>query len=184
MSGVLSRQTGQGNCRRIGQLRNQLFFIMGINNGLRAGDLLNIKVGDVRYLKTGQAHQIIERKTGKKNILVINKGIQKALNHYFAIEGQSEDHHFLFRSRKGENTPLSIQAAHGLIKKWTQAINLKGNFGKHTLRKTWSYQQRVKFGVGFDVIAKRFNHSDPKTTMTYLGIEDKEVHNILMNEIG
>ncbi|HCY87640.1 MAG TPA: site-specific integrase, partial [Desulfobacteraceae bacterium] len=36
----------------------------------------------------------------------------------------------------------------------------------------------------FDVIAKRFNHSDPKTTMAYLGIEDEEVHRVLMNEIG
>ncbi|HCY87759.1 MAG TPA: site-specific integrase, partial [Desulfobacteraceae bacterium] len=36
----------------------------------------------------------------------------------------------------------------------------------------------------FDVIAKRFNHSDPKTTMVYLGIEDSEIHSILMNEIG
>jgi len=34
------------------------------------------------------------------------------------------------------------------------------------------------------LIAKRFNHSDPKTTMLYLGIEDKEVHRALMNEIG
>ena len=86
------------------QPRNQLFFIMGINNGLRVGDLLRVTVGDVRYLRTGEVHQLIEAKTGKKNILVINKGIQKALNYYFAIEG-GEDHQFLFRSRKGENTP-------------------------------------------------------------------------------
>jgi integrase len=79
---------------------------------------------------------------------------------------------------------ISVQAVHALIKKWTQAINLKGNYGTHTLRKTWGYQQRVKFGVGFDLIAKRYNHTDPKTTMVYLRIEDKEVHSVLMNEIG
>lgn len=72
----------------------------------------------------------------------------------------------------------------GLVKKWIRSINLKGNFGTLTLRKTWGYQQRVRYGVGFDVISKRFNHSSPKTTMVYLGIEDDEVHDILMNEIG
>ena len=36
----------------------------------------------------------------------------------------------------------------------------------------------------FDVIAKRYTHSDPKFTMLYLGIENKEVHSVLMNEIG
>jgi len=168
-----------------GHPRDHLLFVMGINNGIRVGDLLNIKVGDVRYLKPGQVHQITESKTKKKNVVVINKSVRKALDTYFSnITSQIENHHYLFRSRKGENFPLSVQAVHGLVKKWTQTINLKGNYGTHTLRKTWGYQQRTKYGVGFDVIAKRFNHSDPKTTMTYLGIEDKEVHSILMNEIG
>lgn len=168
-----------------GHPRDHLLFVMGINNGIRVGDLLNIKVGDVRYLKSGQVHQITESKTKKKNVVVINKSVRKALDTYFSNStNQIENHHYLFRSRKGENFPLSVQAVHGLVKKWTQTINLKGNYGTHTLRKTWGYQQRTKYGVGFDVIAKRFNHSDPKTTMTYLGIEDKEVHSILMNEIG
>lgn len=167
-----------------GHPRDHLLFVMGINNGIRAGDLLNIKV-DVQYLKPGQVHQITESKTKKKNVVVINKSVRKALDTYISSNtSQIENHHYLFRSRKGENAPLSVQAVHGLVKKWTQAINLKGNYGTHTLRKTWGYQQRTKYGVGFDVIAKRFNHSDPKTTMTYLGIEDKEVHSILMNEIG
>lgn len=167
-----------------GHPRDHLLFVMGINNGIRAGDLLNIKV-DVQYLKPGQVHQITESKTKKKNVVVINKSVRKALDTYISSSiSQIEKYHYLFRSRKGENAPLSVQAVHGLIKKWTQAINLKGNYGTHTLRKTWGYQQRTKYGVGFDVIAKRFNHSDPKTTMTYLGIEDKEVHSILMNEIG
>ena len=168
-----------------GHPRDLLFFMMGINNGIRAGDLLKMKVGDVRYLKPGQVHQITESKTKKKNVVVINKSVRKALDNYFSNNTHLiEDHLYLFLSRKGENAPLSVQSVHVLIKKWTQAINLKGNYGTHTLRKTWGYQQRTKYGVGFDVIAKRYNHSDPKTTMVYLGIEDKEVHNILMNEIG
>ena len=167
-----------------GKPRDLLFFTMGINNGIRAGDLLKIKVGDVRYLKSGQIHQIIESKTRKKNVVVINKSVRKVLDSYLSQGQHKEDHHFLFQSRKGENFSLSVQSAHALIKKWTRAINLKGNYGTHTLRKTWGYQQRVKYGVGFDVIAKRYNHTDPKTTMLYLGIEDKEVHSILMNEIG
>ncbi len=167
-----------------GKPRDLLLFTMGVNNGIRAGDLLNLKVGDVRYLKAGQVHQIIESKTQKKNVVVVNKFVRKTLDLYLSQGEHKDDYHFLFQSRKGENSPLSVQSAHGLIKKWTQSINLKGNYGTHTLRKTWGYHQRVKYGVGFDVIAKRYNHSDPKTTMLYLGIEDKEVHNILMNEIG
>ncbi len=164
--------------------RDLLLFTMGINNGIRAGDLLKLKVGDVRYLQIGQAHSIIESKTKRKNVLIINKLVRKALDNYFAEGKTKNDGDFLFLSRKGVNSPLTVQSVIAKMKKWTSAINLKGNYGSHSLRKTWGYQQRMKFGVGFDIIAKGYNHSDPKTTMRYLGIEDKEVHDILMNEIG
>ena len=52
------------------------------------------------------------------------------------------------------------------------------------MRKTWGYVQRTVYGVGFEILCKRFNHSSPAITMRYLGIEDKEVQNILMNEVG
>ena len=34
--------------------RDHLLFVMGVNNGLRAGDLLKLKVKDLRYLKAGE----------------------------------------------------------------------------------------------------------------------------------
>ena len=94
-----------------------------------------------------------------------------------------DDDAYLFASRKGEGH-LQSQAVSKLVKKWTGAINLKGNFGAHTLRKTWGYIQRTMHGVGFEIICKRYNHSSPAITMRYLGIQDKEVHGVLMNEIG
>jgi len=51
--------------------RDLFLWIMGINNGLRASDLLRIEVGDVRCLQPGDILQIIESKTGKQNILVV-----------------------------------------------------------------------------------------------------------------
>ena len=72
----------------------------------------------------------------------------------------------------------------GCMKAYDVQDNLEGNYGAHTLRKTWGYMQRTRYGVGFEIICKRYNHSSPAVTMRYLGIEDKEVHNTLMNEIG
>ncbi|MCP3926688.1 MAG: tyrosine-type recombinase/integrase [Desulfobacterales bacterium] len=167
-----------------GRPRDLLLFLMGINNGIRAGDLLKLRVEDVKYLKSDQVHYITESKTRKKNIVVVNKSVLKALGNYLSHGKEKADDDFLFQSQKGSNSSLSVQSVHALIKKWTNAINLKGNYGTHTLRKTWGYQQRVNFGVGFDVIAKRYNHTDPKTTMLYLGIEDSEIRNVLLNEIG
>ncbi len=162
--------------------RNHLLFILGINNGLRVGDLLKLKVKAVRNLKIGDTLNIKESKTGKDNILVVNKAVHKSLKTYLE-KVQPGNSDYLFASRKG-NKAITIQAVNNMIKKWTRAINLAGNHGAHTLRKTWGYMQRTKYGVGFEIICKRFNHSSPAVTMRYLGIQDKEVHETLMNEIG
>jgi integrase len=162
--------------------RDHLLFLMGINNGLRAGDLIKLRVMDVRYLKIGDALTIKESKTGKDNILVVNKTVLKALRN-FLEKVEPEDEDYVFASRKG-SSHLQSQAVSKLVKKWTRAINLKGNYGAHTLRKTWGYVQRTNHGVGIEIICKRFNHSNPAVTMRYLGIQDKEVHETLMNDIG
>ena len=162
--------------------RDHLLFVMGINNGLRAGDLVRLKVREVRYLKVGSTLTIKEGKTGKNNVLVINKTVYKALRNYLE-QVQPADEDWVFASRKG-NSHIQSQAVSKLVKKWTRAINLRGNYGCHTLRKTWGYQQRVAHGVGFEIICMRYSHSSPAITMRYLGIKGREVHDVLMNEIG
>ena len=165
-----------------GSPRDRLLFVMGVNNGIRTGDLLKLKVKNVKHLKAGDFITIREGKTKKDNVLVVNKTVYKALkNHLDTIQLNDDD--YLFKSRKGKK-PIQTKAVNRMIKNWTKAINLKGNYGAHTLRKTWGYIQRTKHGVGFEIICKRFNHSSPSVTMRYLGIQDKEVHDTLMNEIG
>lgn len=59
--------------------RDHLLFLMGINNGLRACDLIKVKVKDVNGLKVGDTLTIRESKTGKDNVLLVNKTVYKAL---------------------------------------------------------------------------------------------------------
>ncbi len=166
------------------QPRNLLLYTLGINNGIRPGDLLLRQFGEIRRLKVGDTFPIIESKTKKKNFVAINKSIYKTLDQYLSHHDQFEDHHYLFQSRKGENNPLTVPSLNGLVKNWTRSINLKGNYGAHTLRKTWGYIQRTKYGVSMEIIANRFGHSNPQTTWPYLGIAPQEIHDALMNEVG
>lgn len=166
-----------------GNRRDNLLFLLGINNGLRTGDLLKLRVGDVSGLKPGESIMINESKTGKQNVLVINKSVHKALVDYLE-EAMLTDDDFLFRSRKGKGA-ITVMAVNNMVKKWTSTINMKGNYGAHSLRKTWGYSMRKRYGVGFELICKRFNHQSPSVTMRYLGITDREVNDILKNnEVG
>jgi integrase len=162
--------------------RNHLLFTIGINNGLRLCDLLRLQVRDVQYLEPGESVQIIESKTGKRNVLMINTIVHKSLQKYFKTY-KPEDNAYLFASAKTGN-PLTVPSCNRLIKQWTSAINLKGRYGAHSLRKTWGYIQRVEFNTSWGIICKRFMHSHPAVTMRYLGITDKEVDDVLLHEIG
>jgi integrase len=162
--------------------RNYLLWIMGINNGLRASDLVKLKFSQVQGLKVGDAIKIIETKTGKENFLVINKLVHKALQSYIdKVELDPDD--YLFKSRK-TYSHISSHTVGKLIRSRASSINLEGQYGAHTLRKTWGYHQRANHGSSYELICKRYNHSSPAITMRYLGIEDKEVCQMLMNEIG
>jgi integrase len=162
--------------------RDRLLFVMGVNSGLRVQDLLALKVGDVRGLKLEDRVPIREKKTGKPNVLVANKEILSSLEEYLAL-AQPKDGQFLFRSRKGFNAPLTTLTVTKKVKAWTRAINLRGNYGCHSLRKTWCYHQRKQFGVSWELLAKRLNHSSPAVTRRYLGVQDEEVEEVLLNSL-
>ena len=159
--------------------RDLLLFTLGINNGLRAGDLLKLKVSQVKDSQIGDSISIVENKTGKANVLVINKPSFDALQ-IFLEHTDKEDDDYLFTGRKG-NAPITIPSLNRLIKSWTEAINLKGKYGTHTLRKTWGYIQRTEFGVPIEKITQRYLHSSPAVTMGYLGLQTQEVEDILVN---
>ena len=162
--------------------RDKLLFIMGINTGLRVQDLLALKKKDVKDVQVGERVILREKKTGKENVFIMNKEIKSALDEHLST-AKLEENHYLFKSRKGSNYPLSTYAVTKYVKRWAEAVNLKGNYGAHTLRKTWCYHQRKTFGVSWEVLAKRLNHSSPSITRRYLGIQEEEVEEILLHVI-
>ena len=116
----------------------------------------------------------------KKNLLIENLALRQQL----AIMKQHVKRpkiRIQVPARKG-NSHISSQSVGRLVRSWTTAINLKGRYGAHKLRKTWGYHQRTLHGAGYEILCKRYNHSSPAITMRYLGIEDKEVCELLMKD--
>lgn len=164
------------------QPRNRLLFIMGINTGLRVQDILVLRISDVKHVNVGDRIVIREKKTGKENVFMINKEIKEALDEYLKTI-EPKDELFLFKSRKGKNSPLTTYAVTMYVQQWCDAINLHINAGAHTLRKTFCYHQRKTHGTSWEVIAKRLNHSSPSITRRYLGVKEEEVEEILLKSI-
>jgi len=165
-----------------GNYRDKLLFVMGVNTGLRTQDILALKVKDVSSLKTGDMVTIREKKTGKENVLIINKEINDSLREFLRAMNPDQDH-YIFKSRKGSNYPLTTFAVTKYVKQWADSVNVKGNFGAHSLRKTWAFIMRTKYNVSWEVICARYRHSNPSITMRYLGIQKSEITDVLMKTV-
>jgi len=166
-----------------GKPRDKLLFVLGINNGLRCGDILKLKLGDVRHLREGGFTIVKEQKTGKKNYVYINAAVYEALREYLLEYTDRKSADWLFFSQKG-NKPLTVKAVHSMIKRWGKKAGIKSNLGTHSMRKTFGYHQRITYNTPIELITKRYKHSSPAITMAYLGIQETEVLNIMRNTIG
>jgi integrase len=159
--------------------RNQALFTIGINTNLRASDLLSIKAGQVRELKPGDSIQVKEKKTGKFRTITLNKACTGAI-HKLLQTRPYKDREPLFVGQRGS---LTVPSVVRLVKSWCRAINLKGNYGSHTLRKTWGYHQRVSFGTDIPRLMICFYHSSQRQTLDYLCVQPEEIKDVYENEL-
>ncbi|MDB4442099.1 tyrosine-type recombinase/integrase [bacterium] len=160
--------------------RDFALFTIGINTNLRASDLLRIKVGMVRGLQPNDEIEVREKKTKKNKRVTLNKACIDAIRNLL-VSRPFKDSDYLFQSQRAE--VLIVPSVVRMVKQWCRAINLKGNFGSHTLRKTWGYHQRVTFGTDLPRLMVCFNHSTQRQTLEYLCIQADEIREVYENEL-
>jgi integrase len=165
-------------------LRDLAIFTIGINTNLRASDLVQIRTQQVKYLKAGESFEIREQKTQKQKRVTLNQACVSAIQNLFLDKKFKPTGVYLFQSKKTFGMePLIVQRLHNLVKSWCRKIKLKGNYGSHTLRKTFGYHQRVTFHASIEQLMVCFNHSNQRQTLEYLCIQPEEIKKIYMNEL-
>ena len=152
-------------------------FTVGINTNLRASDLLRLRVKQVKGLKPNDEIVLNEKKTRKERRINLNKACIVAIQRLLASNEYSARDN-LFTGQRGV---LTVPTVNAKVKAWCRAINLKGNYGSHTLRKTWGYHQRVSFGTDLPTLMECFNHSTQKQTLAYLCVQPEEIRNVYEN---
>ena len=163
--------------------RDLAIFVTGINTNLRGVDLLKLKVGQVRHMQIGDEFSVKEKKTSKHKMITMNPSTFAVIQNLLKIMPKASDDDYLFQSREGTNKKLTTPYLNNLVKKWCKEINLLGNYGAHTLRKTFGYHQRTTFGVDIPTLMVMFNHSSQKQTLDYLCIQDSEIKKAYLNEL-
>ena len=160
--------------------RDLLLFVIGINTALRISDLLQLQLNQFVHAerRIKSRFWIKEQKRGKRHEIAINQSMKDALTeHIEAYPYQiKESENFLFFNPR---TMQSIKRGQAwkFITAICDEVGLRGNYGTHSLRKTWGYHARMQ-GVDLALIMYKLNHNSIAYTKRYLGITDDELQAI------
>ena len=157
--------------------RNLALFTLGINTNLRASDLIRITTGQITEIGPGESFELREKKTSKIRRITLNNGTHAVIQKWIGV-GCLRQRDPIFRSQRGGR--LTVAAVNHLVKGWCREIGLAGNYGSHTLRKTWGYHA-WRAGIDLPRLMVIFNHSSQRQTLDYLCIQAEEIKDVYMS---
>jgi len=166
----------------LGFVRDRLLFLVGIYTGFRVHELLAILFGDIwgngqpvvvitlarRQLKGGSGANAA-RVRGRT--VALHPSLRAAIQTYVSErfpDGQALAEEFVFKSRKGDNQPITIRAAWRILKTAARGLGLDERVATHSMRK--SFANAVYEGSGHNLILtqRALGHRAITTTSRYL----------------
>lgn len=181
-------------------LRNYMIFRLGINIGLRCGDLLQIRLKDIWDFNTSTIKQptiILEEKTLKKRTLYFARDLQEELTSYIFTLPYLPDTPLFPSRRKKQKQVITVKDNTGCLSRksyWKILNTIAHDLGvehlsTHTIRKTFGYSVYTKYNgtlienkySALDVVQKLLNHGSSNHTLRYIGVDNEIEQSILQN---
>lgn len=146
--------------------RNYLIFLIGINTGLIAKDIVYLKVSEVRNKSC-----LVGGQGSTKRQVALPKFLRKELNKY-AKDKDGKD--YLFKS-KIEDGPISTRAVYSFLSEAATALGIK-NVGSLTMRKTFAYHFYKK-NKDLELLRKLLGQTKLTDLLDYIEWEEGDVIN-------
>ena len=150
--------------------RDYVLFVLGITTGYRAGDLVELRVRDIKEALRRLEFTIFEgKKRNCKNIreknrkprtVEIRPKVGKILREYIK---NKKDYEYVFQSRKGVNNHIGVQAVSNILK-------------EASMRKTYAYKIYINSGRDIVAVKELLGHSSIEETKKYLGLDKERYH--------
>jgi len=175
--------------------RDRLFLLIAVTTGFRVSELLTLKFAQLtgadgqiardvtitrRLLKGGHGYRA---KAIRSRRVPLSATARTAISEYLAtLAVHPARETYVFRSRKGENLPITRGQAHHIMKTLAFATGLDATrVGCHSTRK--AYAKGLYAASGNDLIKTQriMGHSNPLTTARYLDTCEKELDELVMN---
>jgi integrase len=167
--------------------RDKALLLLGVKSGFRISELLSRRVGDV-----SQHGRLVDRVTvqrqhvknkGEGRTVLLHPEAKTALATWLltlrqlpGITAQS----FVFRSRQGENRPISAVQAWRILHETVTTNELTGKVGTHAMRKTFA--NRVYHQLNHDLVKTRraMGHKNINSTVAFLSFVEDEIDQAIL----
>lgn len=164
--------------------RDLCLFTLGINTAYRANELLSIRVGQVAHLRCGDTLDLMQSKNQRHRMITLNGTAASAIQDWLTLHPGPEDAAPLFPSQRTRKA-LTVSPFINMVKSWCREAGLKGNYGSHTLRKTWGYHQlrgntKTPPHLVLPLLMEAYGHARQQQTLEYLCIQSDEVASLFM----
>lgn len=168
------------NGQKLRKLRDYAYFVFTINTWRRAGDNLQLTIGDVLN-DNGTFKEWLriehEQKTTKKTLTPINSAVCDALKMYLAERKNYTLTDLLFPA-DSSGRMMTVDGMCLVFKRAAKALGITQKIGTHSLRKTGAYHY-VKNAENKEEAEREvshiFGHSSIQITRRYLMIEREEL---------
>jgi integrase len=168
-----------GKLERDGEYKFCLLITIGVFTGLRIGDLLKLRFNQ---FENSEILTIQEQKTKKTRRIKINPDLKEIVERIKGRMVVTDTDQLIFVNRYGtksiDKSYVNVKLKE-LLKQYN--IVLEGNASSHLFRKTLGNRVlRLNNYSNESVILlmELFGHSSPSITKKYLGIREREIHDV------
>ena len=168
-----------GKLERDGDYKFCLLIAIGVFTGLRISDLLKLRFSQ---FENNDILTIVEQKTKKTRRIKINPDLRQIVDRLkVSMVGTNTDH-YIFLNKYGTK-PIDKSYVNVKLKEILKRYNivLEGNASSHLFRKTLGNRVLRLNNYSNEAVIllmELFSHASPMTTRRYLGIREKEIHDV------
>ena len=168
-----------GKLERDGEFKFCLLITIGVFTGLRISDLLKLRFNQ---FENSDILTILEQKTKKTRRIKINPDLKQIVERVKDRMVVTDTNKYIFLNKYGTK-PIDKSYVNVKLKELLKQydIMLEGNASSHIFRKTLGNRVlRLNNYSNESVILlmELFGHSSPAITKRYLGLREKEIHDV------
>lgn len=168
-----------GKLERDKEFKFCLLIATGVFTALRISDLLTLKYSDVL---DKEILILEEKKTKKTRSIKLNADLQEIIKRIVKAIGVTDYNQLIFVNRFGTKA-IDKSYVNVKLKEIFKSYNIKtdGNISSHTFRKTLGrrvMEQHDYSNQYLILLSDLFGHSSIGITKRYLGIREKEIHDV------